>query len=529
MDKTFYGKQGASELKQYELRELKREYGDKELFRMLAARARLEPSEVLESRGMDAQEARALVTEPQAELFSFDHDTTSESLAELVIGILRIKDGERVADLCCGSGAFLMRAARETPGVSFRGIELDEWLAEAARTRLSLVAPGRAEISSGDVFEAPEEKYDKIYCEPPIGLRFNEERRGADFMLRELPWIKTLRRASHISGCWSYVCKVISSLKEGGRAVCVMAGGPLWNSFDAPVRGHLVREGLIEAVVSLPGGMTSYPAPSVTLVVIKRGCDGVIMADASGMEASGRRRKKLGREQIDEILATLSGGGHGKRVSTEEMERGGWRLVPERYMPADEEPGEYARLGDIVAITRGAMMGTREFEALSGGEPAYSVINYADISDGLLSDGLGRISKLPPKYLDCLLRDGDIVISKIGDTPRSAVIRGIGDTKMIPSANFYIIRITKPGFDPYYLKAYLESARGQKALAMLSTGTAIKTLSASALKELRVPLAPEEEMRKTAENYRAAEDELHAVKAREKEIKAAMSSLFDRK
>ena len=206
------------------LKEMKHQYGEKELFQMMVRRARGAQG-VLDNVG--AEEAREFITSPQPEIFSVDENATSETLAELAFGILGINDGERVADLCCGSGAFLSHAARRRPGAVYRGTELDARAAEAAQWRLSAVAGADAVVTAGNLFDAPEEKFDKIYCEPPFGLRFDDDRSGMAFLDGELPWIKSLRRAWHISGCWCYVFKALSMLKEGGRAVCVMLGGPL--------------------------------------------------------------------------------------------------------------------------------------------------------------------------------------------------------------------------------------------------------------------------------------------------------------
>ncbi len=392
------------------MKELKREYGEEGLFRMLTAIAGHEQCGALEADDIGADEALRFMSEPQPEIFSFDRCATSETLADLAFGILDIKEGERVADLCCGSGAFLLRSLPKKKGVAYFGIERSGDAAKAAEARLSLFPDAAgAKIFNCDLFDAPEEKFDKIYCEPPFSLRFDEEENGAEFLLRELPWIKSLRRAAHISGCWSYVCKAVSMLAEGGRAVCVMSGGPLWNSFDAPVREHLVKNGLIEAVIALPGGVTYYPAPQATLVVLKRGCKAVTMADAREISAEGRRRKKLTQSRIDEIIAMLDGETeHSARVTPEEMERNEWQFFPGRYMQS-EEPREWetVRLGDIASITRGAMIGARELEELSEGARNISVISYADIADGLLAENLGGISELPPRCLDCLLREGD--------------------------------------------------------------------------------------------------------------------------
>ena len=98
------------------LKEMKHQYGEKELFQMMVRRAR-GAQEVLDNVGAD--EAREFITSPQPEIFSVDENATSETLSELAFGILGINDGERVADLCCGSGAFLSHAARRNPVLGF--------------------------------------------------------------------------------------------------------------------------------------------------------------------------------------------------------------------------------------------------------------------------------------------------------------------------------------------------------------------------------------------------------------------------
>ena len=129
------------------LKEMKHQYGEKELFQMMVRRAR-GAQEVLDNVGAD--EAREFITSPQPEIFSVDENATSETLSELAFGILGINDGERVADLCCGSGAFLSHAARRKPGAVYRGTELDARTAEAAQWRpAALAGPGAGGAAGG--------------------------------------------------------------------------------------------------------------------------------------------------------------------------------------------------------------------------------------------------------------------------------------------------------------------------------------------------------------------------------------------
>ena len=114
------------------LKEMKHQYGEKELFQMMVRRAR-GAQEVLDNVGAD--EAREFITSPQPEIFSVDENATSETLSELAFGILGINDGERVADLCCGSGAFPSPAARRRPGPVSRGTDPGPPAGAAAKER----------------------------------------------------------------------------------------------------------------------------------------------------------------------------------------------------------------------------------------------------------------------------------------------------------------------------------------------------------------------------------------------------------
>lgn len=512
-----------------EAKELKREFGEEKLFELLMAEARGECPDELEKREIDPGESRRFMTAPQPEIFSVDRFATSSSLADLAFKILDIKNGDRVSDLCCGSGAFLLSAMPKRQGALYFGIERDEKAARAAEERLSLyLCAAGAKIFNCDLFDAPDEKFDKIYCEPPFRLRFDEEKRGMEFLCQELPEVKSLRRSVQISGCWSYIYKAASMLADGGRAVCVMAGGPLLNSFDAPLRRDLAEKGLIEAVVALPGGITTYSPVAPVLIVLGRGGGSVMMADARNAGAIGRRRKRLEKEQIEEIAAMLSEeSGESRRVSLAEMEQKEWQLYPERYLRETQEAGRMARLEDFAAIIRGAMLSAPELEKLSEGERRYSVINYADIRDGLLSEKLHGISELPRRYEDCVLRDGDVVISKTGEPVRCAVIDGREDEKIVPTSNFYIIRIKDGRLDPFYLKACLESSRAKKIFEWFATGSVTKTLSTGALRDFPIPCLEAEKMREIASRCREIEKELRAAKEKVKQIKKERASLFD--
>ncbi len=89
-------------------------------------------------------------------------DEAQRDKLELVCAKLRLKEGERVLDVGCGWGAFVMHAA-EHHGVSAVGITISPSQAELARRRVQDAGLGdRVEIRLADYRDLAGERYDAI-------------------------------------------------------------------------------------------------------------------------------------------------------------------------------------------------------------------------------------------------------------------------------------------------------------------------------------------------------------------------------
>ena len=116
----------------------------------------------------------------------FDHpaNTFWERYGRRTVERLRLAPGARVLDVCCGSGASAIPAARMVgPGGSVVGVDLAENLLELARAKAKLLGLKNAEFQSGDMtnlaFET--ETFDVVIC--VFGIFFVPE---MDVALREL-------------------------------------------------------------------------------------------------------------------------------------------------------------------------------------------------------------------------------------------------------------------------------------------------------------------------------------------------------
>ncbi len=117
------------------------------------------------------------------------------------------------------------------------------------------------------------------------------------------------------------------------------------------------------------------------------------------------------------------------------------------------------------------------------------VIQASDIGqDGtILFDDLKKIKeKSAPET--AILHDGDVLLVSrgIGSSGfRSAVFREASN-KAIATSALQVIRVVDNDMSPEYLCAYLNSNRGQSDLMKITTGSSVKMVSLSELKNLRI-------------------------------------------
>lgn len=91
----------------------------------------------------------------------------TETLAEEALKALERGSGQRVLDLCCGSGCVGLSIARYAPGAEVTLSDLSEEALALARENARLLGL-RARMAQGDLFEAvPGERFDLIACNPP--------------------------------------------------------------------------------------------------------------------------------------------------------------------------------------------------------------------------------------------------------------------------------------------------------------------------------------------------------------------------
>ena len=113
--------------------------------------------------------------------------TTPNSILKLAHKLLDVKAGERVADVCCGSGTYIVSAAIEESAASYRGYEINVANRAAAMMKAELL-DADVEITRCDVCTIAENeempKFDKIFADYPFGLKLRNLGAGAGYLER---------------------------------------------------------------------------------------------------------------------------------------------------------------------------------------------------------------------------------------------------------------------------------------------------------------------------------------------------------
>lgn len=115
----------------------------------------------------DAKQKAATTYNAASDYFDHPANTFWERYGRRTVGRLQLAHGSRVLDVCCGSGASAIPAAKIVgPGGSVVGVDLAENLLELARAKAKQLGLENTEFQSGDMtnlaFET--ETFDAVIC-----------------------------------------------------------------------------------------------------------------------------------------------------------------------------------------------------------------------------------------------------------------------------------------------------------------------------------------------------------------------------
>ena len=297
---------------------------------------------------------------------------TPAHVVKTLVAVLAPHQG-RVYDPCCGSGGMFVQSERFVESHGGRRDDISIYGQESNPTTWRLAAMNLAirgfaanlGQEPADTFardQHPQDKFDYILANPP----FNVSDWGGEKYDNDPRWAYGRPPAGNANTAW--LQHILWKLRPGGEAGVVLANGSMSSNTngEGAIREAMVRGGVVEAMVALPGQLfLNTPIPVclwfLTNDKTRRGRDRrgeTLFIDARQL---GTMATRVQRILTDEDIAAIAATVHAWRgdgevedaykdvpgfcysAKLEEIEKNGFVLTPGRYVGAadqeqDDEP-----------------------------------------------------------------------------------------------------------------------------------------------------------------------------------------------
>ena len=465
-------------------------------------------------------------------MFSRYNISTPNSINDLTYQILeKDNNNPEVLDICSYTGNFLTYYARRKDNYNFTGIEINVRSNIIAQEKMNALKVENKLIENNVFAHKFTKKYDKVFCNYPFGLRFNQF--DLDLVNKNHNELK-YEFTGRISSCWAFVNSVINSLSKDGKAVTVMNNAGLYKLPDAEYRKLLVDNGLIEAVISLPEKIFApYTSIPVTLLVLSRNNKQIKFINAEKMILNKSTNKLMNELDVEEIIKeynSKSNTSNTKIVSLEDVKNINYSLYTSNYMEIEKiEIKNPMKLNSICKdVYRGYQVSSNEIKQFSeniNGREEYQIVNITNITDGNIDSDLTKIYPDTDKMDKYLLQDKDLLVSSKGTLSKFAVVEIKNNEKYIPSGNFTILRLDTNVINPYYLKIFFESNKGTAIINSIKSGGVLPAINLSQFKEINIPVPSIEEQNRIVNRYLAKTDEIMMIKNKLKKLEESLTDI----
>ena len=430
-------------------------------------------------------------------------------LSDLVAHLLDIQKSDVVIDFGSGVASFLslIAASYDEPLMrhELRGVEINSEDVSLANMVLEMCG-AKYEIRNADFLKVKADKfyqYDKGYVFPPIGLRADLS--SIDINNKELINSRT-------SSEWLFVLKALEGIKDNGKLVALLPDGALFKASDTKIRQYLLENGLIEGIISLPANAFSDSNIKLSLVVFSNGNKSFKYVDGEEL-LKELPTKGLNSEEASTDLITAYNLQEVKKYSLGNVENVYYNLSLNSIMEKESD-SSLPVLSDVAEVIRGSNMTLSNFkDEIFDGESNYQILTSSDIQENgiinyekLINIGGGK------KYDKFILRKGDVIVTAKSTRVKVAVINIEPSKKIVVTGGMIIIRPNKNKLDGTYLKIYLDSEKGRRALSAIQKGTTIVTISFENLLRLRLDLPSLEKQQDIASHYRLMNEQYEAAK-----------------
>ena len=431
---------------------------------------------------------------------------TPNSIKELLARLFNISENINIADITCGTGGILSEIINEcndkdldSNKINLYGQEINFKVALICKINLLLHGITNSKIVIKDSLKEPvlnENPYisnvDIILSNLPLGLKWNINEIGyRDDFKYDIP--------STMNADWLFIQRGLAAIKPNGRAAFIVSKGTLTRKTERKIRELILKDDLIEAVISLPSNLYGSKTMPIEILIINKNKEitlknKVLFIDASNYFYKKERGKNdLTEEHINKILNAYHEHSeidqYSRIVDILTIEKHNFELDSSLYInnfSTNLKDAKMKILSEVAYIKRGLQLSKNDMENSKNLENnSYYYIKISDINDDTIEFN-EKIKNLSDSKIQAYeLKPNDILISARGTLIKIATY----EEDMPPSVfsgNILLIRV-KPSYNPYFLKFYLNSPKGRELISSMQGGSTIIALNPNKLKDMLVP------------------------------------------
>ena len=442
-----------------------------------------------------------------------------KELIELIVALSKEWRPNTVLDLYSGDGRFLNGICGAAPGIAATGMEPDPILAALTKIAFALRNDNVA-IQNKHVFQAClTSNYDLVFAHFPFA-----EKPYAD--IRKDEDLKVSFLNCKLKADYSYVAKAINATSSMGRAVVLISENSLYNNFDKEYRRELIEKGLVETIIALPQGILSNTSIHYSLMIISSHNSAINMIDGRECAVNHGRQKLLDVKQILEIAQSKRD--HYALVSYGDIKKDAILSVA-RYFQEDIKLTNPVPLRKICTSYRGYQYNAKLQAEGKPGEKEYGLLKLSDIgTENVNFDSLATFDADKNKVARYLLQENDVVLTARGPIYKAALIKGIRDRKIIPSANLMVIRSHSDAIVAEYLYLFLISETGKACIHQIQTGDVILIIPQSNLQNMLVPIIDKSKQKQIADSYNVMRLRTYQLQEELNQIQDTINHLYER-
>ena len=445
---------------------------------------------------------------------------SSLPVVELVSDVLRIGEGDSVADLGCGTGDFIRLAASKVKAGSEKSnvVGYEKKLELAALAEISMHGCNAVvQIVWDDFFgqSYEKDKFDKVFSQPPFAVRgLPEQDNVREFIRRAFPDFPEIPPSA--ASDWLFAARAVAAMKPGGRAVVILPPSAMHTQQAEPFRRYFVQRNLVEAVIELPAKLFTNTSISTYMVVFSEGNESVKMIRAGSLCEKGRSNNTLTTGGVARIMRSLESG-TGTTLDDEicavvekkSLLDESCNLTVLRHFADPMALREGVQLSALISVgKRGAAIPSKELDDLvSNADTGIRYVSSGNINDGVVDAVLMNLSEVPEKYASYCVHDGDVLITRVmanNSVFKVAVAELASGQMLLPGGNVLVLTVDPTRADPYFIKSCLENEYAQRYLRNSAVGNMVKTLHYKSLEMLPIPVLPLDRQKEIGDKCREA-------------------------